>query len=53
MELPELVQRSSVLFLFQINFVNWQYKAITQFDDGSELKKRSSYKRLWFVQSSG
>ena len=23
MSLPELVQRRSVLFLFQINFVNW------------------------------
>ena len=44
--LSKLVQRRSVLFLFQTDFVNWKCKAFVQFYDGSELKKGSSYKRL-------
>ena len=46
MTLPELVQRRSVLLLFQSNFVNWQSKAFAQFYDGSELKKASSDKTI-------
>ena len=44
--LPELIQRRSVLLLFQTNFVNWQSKAFAQFYDGSELKKASSDKTI-------
>ena len=44
--LPELVQRHSVLVLFQTNFVHSQCKAFAQFYNSSEMKKGSSYKRL-------
>ena len=43
--LPELVQRHSILLLFQTNLVNWQCKAPAQIYDVSELKKGSSYKK--------
>ena len=47
--LPGLVQRRSLLFLFQISFVNWQRKVFVQFNDSSVLKIFSSYKRRQFI----